>query len=120
VTWLTGFGSRRSPNVTWVEAPWFNTGVMLVRPKVTFYEELIYAASTRQLPFLQDGVSHAGGVVKSEQDILNGFVGPNWARLPARFNAAHSMRRMQAGRAPLPDKAAHPPFPADGKRSPHR
>lgn len=84
------------PNQTWVSAPWFNTGVMLARPNAKFYRELLHATSTHDLPFLKDGVSHVGGAVQSEQDILNGLVGPNWVKLPRRFNAGHSLRAMQS------------------------
>ena len=57
---------------------------MLARPNAKFYRELLHATSTDYLPFLKDGVSHVGGAVQGEQDILNGLVGPNRVKLPQR------------------------------------
>lgn len=96
------------PNTTWAPAPWFNTGVMLVRPNATFYRELVHATASHELPFLKEGVSHAGGEVKGEQDVLNGFVGSHWARLPLRFNANHALRAMRpAWDAAMPMHVLH-------------
>ena len=73
-------------NSTWHQAAWFNSGVMLVRPNASFLAELLRGMATETLPHLVPGVSHKGVAIQSEQDVLNGFVGSEWAKLPLRFN----------------------------------